>query len=145
MSKKVLILGKVENGKLSESTLRKLAEKEVDFEGNIVLTIEKETRTLLQNALAWAYMMKVSLRTGYTKEEAWALTKEALNAQVVTWTDHKTGEITEKRIVMDTHNMPKDKFAELLDRIPQFWAEQDVDLESPEEYYNRLSKSDDHE
>lgn len=139
MSKRVISYGVSVGGK-PELThrprfLQEFAEQFPDGE-RFVATFDKPTRSHRQNALYWLWCTKVGLERGWEKEYTHYLNKLTCNRKTVFIINVHTGELTEDIYPASTADLSVDAFAEFMRRVQQRWAEEGIDLPSPndEEY-----------
>jgi len=138
VSKRVLALGAVdENGGVSVSHREQFIARVVEaFRGlRVVWIVEKETRSLRQNALYWGLWVDlIHKELGWDESYIHHWNKEHFNLRTESVADPKTGEIKDVSWPGDTHDMPKDAFSEFLERVQRGWAEKGIDLPWPDEY-----------
>lgn len=102
----------------------------------VCITVEKSTRSIRQNKLLWVWNKIIGDELGLTPEEVHEYDKGRINPIHRTRVDRRTGEVVDMVIPRSTHDMPKDVFAEMMNTKQRLWAEEGIDLPSPndEEY-----------
>jgi hypothetical protein len=124
----------VENGKL-RLTHRGRFDQAISelFKGNVLVTVEKETRSLAQNALLAVWVDQIAQELGWDHDYTRWYIKDTFNRKHGNCINKETGEVVEVSWPGDTHDLPKDAFSELLERIQRGFAEQGVQLLWPDE------------
>ena len=89
-------------------------------EGDVWITVHKETRSLKQNAYYWKCIEMISSYTGDTRN---GVHEDCLKmfAPIISEVNTKTGEVKERR--KRSKEMNKSEFAEYLDNIIKFFGE----------------------
>lgn len=139
MSKRVFASATMRDGKIQiahrtrfdDMVARAFADGE-----RVMLTVEKSTRNLRQNALYWHWVGIVSNALGWDPDYTHHENKRRFNLRTVMRADPSTGEMMEEQFPGPTHNMSVDLFAEFMERVQRGWAEEGIDLPSAndEEY-----------
>jgi len=134
MSKRVLASGRFENGTVrfkKREHFDAWLKREFREGEDVMVTVQKSTRTLRQNALLWLYNTMIGRELGWTPEAVHEYDKGRINPEHLTRTNPKTGELIEVSVPRTTHDMPLDEFTEMLDEKKRLWAEEGYILPDP--------------
>jgi hypothetical protein len=136
--KSVTGYGAVQNGAVIVSQRSRFDSAIADtFEDGerVAVTVEKSTRNLRQNGLYWLWVGIIEKETGNDRRWIHHYNKDTFNRITVSHVK-RSGEIEDETFAGDTHDLSVDAFAEFMQRVQMGWAEQGVDLPSPndEEY-----------
>ena len=99
----------------------------------VIITVQRATRSLLQNALYWKWNQIISEETGMDPNDVHEFNKSECNHDHFSWCDKTTGELRDRVIPKSTANLSKDAFSEFLERVQRFWATQGYSLPWPDE------------
>ena len=133
MSKRVWSSGVVEGGKIVLSHRNRFDDsisREFKEGDRVMLTVERSTRNLRQNALYWLWVGMISKENGWDIDYIHHHNKTTYNLVTVINPNPDTGEFEEVQYPGDTHKMSLDAFAEFMERVQRGWAEQGIDLPS---------------
>jgi hypothetical protein len=132
MSRKIHAHGLVENGELRLLHRKAFMEGVSQFSGDVLLTVEKATRTNKQNAYYHVCCEHVATQLeGWTHEDVHEYNKILYNAQIKLLPDPETGELLEIKVPGSTAVLPKDAFAELLEKCNIGWGERGIQFFPP--------------
>ena len=132
--KRIIAAGRVDGGKLHLNARKTFEEQLREIEGQVVLTVQRSTRSLRQNDLLWVYNTLVGRELGWDPEEVHEFTKSKINLVHKTRLDKSTGELVDESFPGGTHDMAKDEFSDYLERYVSYWAVGGIVLQSPEEF-----------
>lgn len=105
--------------------------KTFDADEKVMVTVERVTRNLRQNALYWVWCTKIGIHFGCDPEYIHSENKRLFNGKVTVKVDPRTGAITEETFPASTADLSVDAFALFLEKVQRNWTEQGVDLPSP--------------
>jgi hypothetical protein len=124
MAIKVYAPAKVTNGSLVFSKPDQVRNDLESLEGKAVhVTVEKQTRSLQQNALYWACCQRLAKELGWLPDEIHEYNKEHCNAQTRSLANQQTGEVSDIRVPGSTARLALDAFSEYLEKCNAFWGE----------------------
>lgn len=127
--KRILALGTVHRGQLVISRRDQFDAELRQLNGPVLLTVERETRTLRQNAFYHVWNGIIAKELGWTPSEVHEFNKRECNERVKTYADRETGELVEVRFGASTADLPIDAFSEFMERVRQYWLmEHNIDL-----------------
>lgn len=119
--KKLIQRGVVEDGKLRIIRQSQFEAGLVFFDGPVVVTVERETRTLRQNAFYHLWNGIIERELGWSQGDAHEHNKIVCNTKVLYLPDVETGELVETKIGASTARMSIDAFCEYMDRVRLYW------------------------
>lgn len=101
-------------------------------DGDAILTVERATRTAAQNAYLWGVVYEmIAVETGNTPEAVHEYCKIHFNPQHFMRHDRQTGEIHDAVVGGSTASLPKDAFAEYVEKV-RCWAAVSLGISIPD-------------
>ncbi len=136
--------GYVEHGKVHLDNRLLFDAALMRWTGRITVTVDSEEMTRSDRAHRYYFgvvLATIAKHTGHTVEELHEIYKAEWNSKTVFWTNHRTGEMTEKRVAQSTTKLKRDEFFDYVENVrmsaaqdlgvvtadpdPEYWKKKD--------------------